>query len=274
MDWSQIHKLCVLLLDWLIYNDYSHEAEKLLKYLDEISSGVFVPENETLSRRVENLRSKNSSSRVESSEEPFLNFLVSMGPSPTDGNLFLGEFVPILEALCKSTANKELGEEAVARSSAKEATNLLLAKVKGFSFENSSPLAAPNFQKLIKRLKSRQFRPIKDQKNPDSGDETFASSDSIFQSEESEEFNFSSISPKNLSPGIEPTKRTAVTYNNTQPFDTEDAVDQATSSCGEQLQNSTSSTRRVSPVSRLLTPPGNAKRRKSASPKSPYKPVC
>jgi len=180
-----------------------------------------------------------------------------MGPSAAqDGNLFLPEFIPILEALCKSTANKglihlhlrcksslivfkfegifvdssfvtclldlslfrmlifhilehkakltfcdayqavltfrsELGEDAVAKSSAKEATNLLLAKVQGFSFESSSPLAAPNFQKLIKRLKSRknEFRPIKE----DSGDETFASSDSIFQSEEDSLFNFASI---------------------------------------------------------------------------------
>lgn len=89
------------------------------------------------------------------------------------------------------TFRSELGEDAVAKSSAKEATNLLLAKVQGFSFESSSPLAAPNFQKLIKRLKSRKndFRPIKE----DSGDETFASSDSIFQSEEDSLFNFASI---------------------------------------------------------------------------------
>ncbi|CBY10329.1 unnamed protein product [Oikopleura dioica] len=256
MDWSQIHKLCVLLLDWLIYNDYSNEAQRLLDYLDEISSGVFVPENEILSRRIEKHRTK-SVLIPDASEEPFVNFLVSMGPSAAqDGNLFLPEFIPILEALCKSTANKELGEDAVAKSSAKEATNLLLAKVQGFSFESSSPLAAPNFQKLIKRLKSRknEFRPIKE----DSGDETFASSDSIFQSEEDSLFNFASISPKNLSPGLETTNRT---YNNTQPFDDGEAS-------GEQHENIT---RRISPVSRLLTPPGNTKRR---SPKSPYKSVC
>jgi hypothetical protein len=128
--------------------------------------------------------------------------------------------------------------------------------VKGFGFESSSPLAAPNFQKLIKRLKSRknEFRPIKE----DSGDETFASSDSIFQSEEDSLFNFASVSPKNLSPGIETTKRT---YNNTQPFDDGDP-------CDEQHENIT---RRISPVSRLLTPPGNSKRK---SPKSPYKSIC
>ena len=95
--------------------------------------------------------------------------------------------------LCQAalTFLSELGEDAVAKSSAKEATNLLLAKVKGFGFESSSPIAAPNFQKLIKRLKSRknEFRPIKE----DSGDETFASSDSIFQSEEDSLFNFASI---------------------------------------------------------------------------------
>jgi len=108
MDWSQIHKICVLLLDWLIYNDYSEEAQKLLDYLDEISNGVYVPEDEILSRRIEKHRKK-SVAIPDASEEPFMNFLVSMGPcAAQDGNLFLPEFIPILDALCKSTANKGL----------------------------------------------------------------------------------------------------------------------------------------------------------------------
>ena len=93
---------------FFINKDYSDEAQKLLNYLDEISSGVYVPENEILSRRIEKHRSK-SVPIPDASEEPFMNFLVSMGPSAAqDGNLFLPEFIPILEALCKSTANKGL----------------------------------------------------------------------------------------------------------------------------------------------------------------------